>query len=279
MKELPLAIQKSIRRYEAVQVGGLTLYPIRVKEYDDYLRARPAIEALQQSFPVRFMTMPLLQAYYQMDYEAVANGEEMTNLFFCAILALALALRLCEGRPLEERMRQIQITPEPGNPAKLKQLSLWLGGEELVVIKPAQFATLRQIIAAQNGTKLYGEDANLDLVRAEQEIRAQSTEGLEGGIEDEIGFVAALTHCDEGEIDEWPILKLQNRSEALRRTIDYAVCGINEGAGCTWKGGGNPVPHPWLRKRAYGGGLVSASDFLGGAAERAIENEGQTTSI
>lgn len=278
MKELPLQIQKSARRYEAIQVDGLTLYPIKVREYGEFSRARPAIEALQQSFPVRFMTMPLLQAYYQMDYEAAANGEAMTGLFSCAILTLVLALRLCEDAPMEERMRQIRIEPMPGNPAQLKQLSMWLGGEELVTVKPAQFAALRQIIAAQNGVKLYGDDANPDLVRAEQEIRAKSAEGLEGDIEDEIGFVAALSHCDESEIDEWPILKLQNRSGALRRVIDYAVCGINEGAGCTWKGG-NPVPHPWLRKKAYGGGLVSASDFLGGAAERAIENEGQETSI
>lgn len=278
MKELPFDIQKSIRRYEAIQVDGLTLYPIRVKEYDAFLRARPAIEALQQSFPVRFMSMPLLQAYYQMDVEAASNGEPLTGLFSCAILALALSLRLGEGQSLGERMRQITITPNPSDPLKLQHLSVWINGEELVTIKPTQFAKIRQIIAAQNGVKLYGEEANPELVKAEQEMRSQSAKDLDGTIEDEIDFVATLCHCDESEIDEWPVLRLQKRSESLRRVIDYVVCGINEGNGCTWKGG-NPAPHPWLPKKIISSGLVAASEFMNGAGERAIEKEGQTTSI
>ena len=71
---LPLQIQKAVRRYRPIQAAGLTLYPIKVKDLDQFQLAKPALEALQQSFPVRLMSMPILQAFYQLDHEAAVEA-------------------------------------------------------------------------------------------------------------------------------------------------------------------------------------------------------------
>ena len=65
MRELPLHIKKAIERYKEVEVDGMTLYPIKVSEYEEFLQARPALEYMQQSMPIEYMSMPILQAFFQ----------------------------------------------------------------------------------------------------------------------------------------------------------------------------------------------------------------------
>ena len=274
--QLSFEIQKAIRRYEPIKVGAHTLFPVKVRDYEPFQLARYSLEALQQSFPVALMSVPFLQAVYQLDYEAAVKGEPVSGLFSSTLLGLALALRLGEGLDVDGRLKQFSVKVDPQKPERLKSVTALLNGEEMVEITPVQYAKLRPIIAAQNGVKQYSEDANPDLVEAEKVIASQGVQ-LTGGIEDEIDFVGLLN--DSEDIDEWAILKLHNKSTAMKRVLDYVVCGINEGAGCTWKGG-NPAPHPWLEKEHNGsGGVVAASDFMGGAGERAIQNEGETTTL
>ena len=94
--DLSLQINKAIRRYEPVEVGALTLYPMCVRDFETFQLARLALEAMQQSFPVALMSMPILQAFYKLDYEAASKGETVTGLTSSALLGLALALRLGE---------------------------------------------------------------------------------------------------------------------------------------------------------------------------------------
>lgn len=268
---LPLQIQKAVRRYRPIQAAGLTLYPIKVKDLDQFQLAKPALEALQQSFPVRLMSMPILQAFYRLDHEAAVEGRELTGLFSSALLGLALALRIGEGLDLGERLRQFTIVPEPDDHSRLKFVAALLNGEEMVKITPAQYGKLRKLIAVQNGVEIYGDDANPELVEAERIMRSQGQQ-LRGSVEDEIRFVSLLGY-DEDAIDDWAILKLHDKANAMRRVLDYVVCAINEGAGCTWKGG-NPAPHPWMEKPEQGTiALTELSAFAKGAAANAALQE------
>lgn len=36
VEELSFSVKRSVRRYEAVETDGLTLYPIRVSEYESF---------------------------------------------------------------------------------------------------------------------------------------------------------------------------------------------------------------------------------------------------
>ena len=98
MNDLSYSMVRAIDRYQTIEVEGLHLYPIRVMELDEFMLARPAIEFLQQSLPVTLISKPLLQAFYQMDFDAAAKGEPGTGLFFRSLLFLLPALRAGEGQ-------------------------------------------------------------------------------------------------------------------------------------------------------------------------------------
>lgn len=116
MQDLSPEMAKAIRRFEPIETEGLTLYPICVKEINEFTMARPAIEFMQQSLPVALLSKPLLQAYYQIELDAAANGQPGSGLFYKSILFLLLALRAGEGLTAENgwslwslnRMRKTQ---------------------------------------------------------------------------------------------------------------------------------------------------------------------------
>lgn len=276
MKELPLALQRSVRKYEPVTIDGLTLFPVLVREYDELLVSKAALEVLHQSLPVRFMRIPLLSAFYQMDYEAATSGQPPTGLFSRALLGLALSLRLGEGQETQRRLEMFRVLADPKEPHKLIGLRCMLRGEEIIQITPAQYQKLRPVIAAQNGVKLESDRADPDLVQAEKDLADMNGVPLEAKIEDLICAVSALSGTEEREIEEWPILKLINRQKSYQRLLDYVICGVGQVSGKTWKGG-NPHPSPFFDRAEKGGfgAHMALGDFAGGAGERAVANQGQ----
>ena len=131
-------------------------------------------------------------------------------------------------------------------------------------ITPAQYPKIRQIIAAQNGVKIESDKANPDIVRAAKLKASVSDIQLDANIEDWISAVASLSGSSEAEIDKWPILKFQRRSDSFRRIIDYLICGIGECSGMVSWPKGNPHPHPFFDKLTEGNGILSE---LGGTAD------------
>lgn len=276
MSELPINIQRAVRKYEPVVTDGITLYPIKVSAYDDFLMARPALEVLHQSLPVRFLRMPLLSALYLMDYEAALSGETPTGLFSRALLALALSLRLGEGQDMMTRLQLFQIVADSEKPQQLIALRYVDSEGETKEISPLLYHKIRPIIAAQNGVKLESENADPDLVQAEKDLAEMNGVSLCANIEDLVSAIALVTGEDEGEIDDWPILKLTNRQRSLQRILDYMICGIGQVNGTTWKGG-NPHPSPFFDKSEDGGfgSHMALGAFAGGAGQRAVANAGE----
>ena len=122
-------------------------------------------------------------------------------------------------------------------------------------ITPAMYQKIRPIIAAQNGVKLESDEANPEIVKAKKAM-ADGGGNLDPNINDLISAVSALTHFDEDEIDNWPILKLNKRASSFERILAYIVCGIGEASGATWKNG-NPNPHPYFGRADDGSGLFN----------------------
>ena len=136
------SIERACRRYEEVQAEGLTLYPILVEEMETFELARPGIDIVQQSLPVAYAVMPLLAAYYKMEYDAMGRGEETVGLLSRALLMLALSLRLGRGKPLDERLKAFRCKVDTKDPSRLTAVEFVLHGEELWRITPAQFQYL-----------------------------------------------------------------------------------------------------------------------------------------
>lgn len=271
--DLPRDIQQKIRRYEPIETDGITLYPVRVEEYEDFLLARPALDFLQQSLPVALMSVPILQAYYAMDLESAMDGQKTTGLLGRSLLLLALALRLGEGEDAQERIRRLKVVPYPNDVKRLRGIAFTPDGEELVTVTPAMFQRWKPILAAQNGIELLPDDANPELVQAEKDVLSRNSLNLKASLEELVDAVAALSGREEAEIYSWPILKLQNRQSALKRTMDYIICGVGEAMGTKWRHG-NPSPHPFFEREKEGSaGLIGLDRYLGGAGAEAVRSQ------
>lgn len=271
-ENLSFEIKKSIRKYEPIEIDGLTLYPIEVNRYEEFLWARRSLDFLQQSLPIDLMSVPLLDAYYRMDIRAVENGEQGTGLFTATLILLGLALRLMPDGSIEDVLNQFAIVADRNDPTRLKCLRFTVNGEETHQITPIQFASIRPILAAQNGVELESEDANPELLEADRDLAVKNAPNLDMSVESMISAAALLTGKDEDEINEWPILKLENRLSAAKNIMEFMICGIGETQGTSWKGG-NPTPHPWFRKiRDKDGGLIAIENFANGQGLQAIRN-------
>lgn len=274
MEKLPAYMRRAIRKYEPIETDGMTLYPALVRDYDDFAVARAALTVMQQAFPVRLMSKPLLQALYTIDREKQQAGEPLTGLFSAAILCLVLALRLGEDGGNRAAMERVRLALKPGDSDNLQAVLLERSGGGKIQITPVQFQRLREIIAAQNGIDLPDPQANPELVQAERDIADRNSPKVNASIERMITSVAALCGADEAEIDDWPIKKLMDRSAALKRAMDYFICGVAENQGTKWKRG-NPHPHPFFeRTDLTGGAHVSLSSFAGGEGAKAVQRAG-----
>ena len=277
MSDIPKEIMKRIDRYKPVETEGLTLYPILVEEYEEYLTAKSAIEFMHQRLPRVYWNTPLLQAYYAVDNQSIEDEKIPPGLMARAVLFLALSLRIGQGLPVEKRIALFQ--PRYTETGKLKSIWFTPDGEEICEITPAKFQRLRPILAEQNGMTIPEDDANPELVDAEKELAAKKAPELEVNLQSLISTVAAMSGVDEETVYEWPIAKLQSRQRALHRALDYIICGAGEMQGAKWKKG-NPCPNPFFdRKKEGSAAKVALTEFASGAAMNAvregIENQQQ----
>lgn len=259
-------IKKRIQRYAPVEAEGLTLYPVTMAEREDFTYARPAIDMIQQSMPPLYAAMPLLSAYYKMDYEAHREGREPAGLLAGALLMLALSLRLGTGLTAEERLKLFRLKVDAQDPSRLTAVVFWAEGEEMHSVTPVQFQRLREIIAAQNGITLTSEDANPELVEAERVLQETEGAALSGDFGEKIATVCALCRVEEDEVEEWPLLKFQTRAKTWQRIMGFMVCGIAQAQGSRWKGG-NPYPSLFFERTEHeSGALRPMSDVTRGMA-------------
>lgn len=268
--EIPDRYKKAVGRYEPIKENGLTLYPITMEEYEEFSSARLAIEVMQQTFPAKYVAMPLLSAFYAMDFDAIMKGQPPIGWFQHALLFLALVLRLGQGMEAQERLKCFKLEINPNEPRQLKRIVFSDEGMNEREITPVLFSQLRPVFAAQNGIELISEAENPELIEAERDIAEAKAPHMKQDPYDVITTVAIWSHCDEAEINSWPILKFERRRRAIQRNLDYIICAINEGAGCTYKGG-NPYPSPFLeRDKTDSSALMPLSNFAGGQGEKAV---------
>lgn len=271
MSNIPAKYLRQIRRYAPVEVDGVLLYPVTVDEYDQFTQARPAIEFVQQSLPVAYVSMPLLQAYYVIDIESVADEQLPSGLLAQSMLFLALALRIGVGETTEERLHRMAIRSKSGNYRRMEAIVCDIDGKGMFEITPVMFQRWLPILAAQNGLALHDDTENPELLRTEAVLASRKALDLDANIEDMISSVAVLCGVEESDIYDWPIAKLNNRQKALKLAMDYVIAGIGEANGTMWKHG-NPYPHPFFHRNKNGSlAAIPMDEFAGGAGTQAVQ--------
>ena len=264
MDNIPLNIMAAIRRDQPVEIDGLTFYPVLMDEFEEFAAARESLELMQQTLPIKYLTMPFLSAVYALDYDLTKNGQPSTGMFARTLQLLALSMRILKGLPMQRRISSFQLNVDGDDPSILKKITFLKDGEERLSITPMQFARYRPILAAQNGVELPDESANLDILESERILNEKNAKPLDTNIDDLIASIAVVTKCDESEIFSWSIRKFFLRRKAIDRILSFVVCGIGELSGrVKWKGG-NPAPS-WCFDKAKGlsSALISASEFIG----------------
>ncbi len=277
LNELPADLRGKVNRYKPIAVNGFLLHPIRVRDYLSFLQARPAIEYMQQRMKFPLISMPLLSAYYKLDFDLMTQGQAITGLLSKTMLFLALALRLSPDEETPNIAELFGIKAERGRPDSLEALCCTIDGEARE-ITPADFEAMRPVLAAQNGLTIQPKDANPELVDCEAEIAQINAANLDADPDHMIAAVAALTGTDENEIGDWAILKLNRRAESFKRMLDYMICGFAESSGMVKFTKGNPFPNPYFPRKKEGTTALSAlNSFGGGAVERAVGNPNAKT--
>ena len=275
MNPLPPHIEKAISRYKPITYLGFTLFPIKVREIEEFTLARPAIDFVQRSLPTTYWATHLLSAYYELDVNAVLEGKPPTGLFARAVQFLALSLRIGEGQDMSDRMRMILPVCDPKHPTKLIHLRFTVNGEEQMVMKPTQFQALRPILAAQNGIELEAEDANPELLEAERDIADQKGHKLDYNLHSLISTVSTFTGKTMEELDDWSIAELMDKQRDLNRVLRFITSAVAEGSGASWKGG-NPYPSPFFeRTKTDSSALISMESYAGGAGIKAMQDAGK----
>lgn len=265
MTEIPMQYRNAVDTYQIIDFEGIKLHPIPVRDYEAFRNARPALDFLQQSLPVRFLSMPILSAYYTMDAENSQQGKEPDGLFLRAMLFLVLSLRYEPELDLQERLRSFcaGVYASADDPTVLKRIRFTQDGEEKE-ITPVLFQRMRPVLAAQNGIELISTDANPELIEAERDLAELNGPEMDYDLQALISFVSALSRTEESEIYDWPILKLNRRRDSYERVLQYLLCGFASASGAQFKGG-NPVPSPiYARKTQRSSALIDMTEFTKG---------------
>lgn len=198
--------------------NGLSVYPIKMKDYPLFLTARECISTAQQTWPVPWCTVKYLDGLIGM------------GLLPRLALLLKLAFRLPEELTVYPRVKEDKI------------VSLLVAqGDKRAEITPKNFPSLRELIARQNGIELPDETDNAELVAAKRYLSQQGAVPLKADVESLIYSVAVAAKTDPEDILNWTVRRFQATERALDRSIGHLVASLTLAAGGKFKGG-NPYP-------------------------------------
>ena len=272
MIELPANIQQRIDRYLSVEASGLTLWPVTVENLHLFSVARTALDIVPSSLPVALISLPLLDAFYQLDRAELKETGTSKGLVGSVVLLLRLALRLGASMSGETLADGVQIVPDEEKPGRLREIVFFRKGESAIRVSPVTFQAIRPILAAQNGVDMPSDTANPEILEMERLMALKDMKDLDPKLTDKIIFVAQGSGVPEEEIWNWPILKLERHAALLRRRLDYLAVTTGQMSGMVKFTDGSPVPSPyWAKKRGLAS-LQSLGAVGNGAAEAAVKN-------
>lgn len=233
---------------EEKNVCGLTLRPITMANYSEWLTHKRALIVRQSTLPAVYAFMPYLSALYALDYE------RHTGFMFDVIKILALST----GFPIEAFDLRV-FAEEKG---KLAYINV-INGDKQVQITPECFPQLRSTIAELNWEKLPDEGDNPELIEAEQDIlSARCGTQVDFDVNTLVASVAHQCKVSKRQLMEWTIFEFEERRACIERDKNHLICAIAEKMPMFKWAKGNPFPS-WCFDAIKNGSvaLESFNDF------------------
>lgn len=237
----------AVRTSQPITKCGLTLYPITMRDYDDFILCKDALAIMQSSLPAAYLAMDFLSALFAYALDEINSPEnkqqssEKTAAFQRVLRLLYLSLR-CDCK-IENISDDIVYANKNGRVVidhiKIHQT------EETVELTPSMFSgIIRPIIAYQNGIELPNELDNPDLIKEYKKYQKEDDSvKLKVNTDDLIASVAYQSHISEAEIIEsWTVRQFEYRVRAIERDKRYTLCGSAEMSGFASFKNGNPHP-------------------------------------
>lgn len=252
--------REEIREFRPVEFMGLKFYPLQVKHFALYQSAKPAMELMLSTLPLRYVRLSWIKALEALDKEAEENAYK-TGFFGSFLLLLDAALKT------DVRHDRTAFIPLGGKDGGFGALVIRQGENAPVALQEKDFATVREILAAQNGYTIPDENWNPELVKAQAYLREQqSGTGRGGSLEDAVFALAAATGHRATEIWEWPIREFTQMQSAVDRRLRFMLCGAAELSGQVKFTKGNPYPTwIWENKSELPSGFTSIKELDEGA--------------
>lgn len=245
LHSLPRERRLHIRRGEPIEECGLTLYPIRMDRYEDFLQCKDALTLRLSSLPARIAALDYMSAVFALELEAIrgkAGAKESGGIFFRLMRLIGLSLR--KDMTAEAINECIYYRSSGENDIQIDHLVISQGGGAPVSLTPFDFSSrIRPLIAVQNAIDLPDEAENAELVEA-NEIKKRIGGGvaLKMDMDDLVSSVAYASRVSDAEIMNWSVRDFENRQRAIDRDKRYMMYGQAELGGLVTFKNGNPYP-------------------------------------
>lgn len=238
-------IVKKVRCGQPIEAYGLTLYPIMMEDYDEYLMCKDAWAIMHGSLPAKYLNTDFLSALFAMSLDETRNDvppEERSAAFQRVIRLFYMALRLTDDE-IEQVAGDIVYKQVTDEMIGIGSITIHQSGKA-TEITPSLFSSkLRPLIAFQNGIELPDENTNPDLIRLHNKIHEHDAQvRLKMDADDLLASVAYQSSVPLSALMQWTVREFVYRIRAIDRDKRFTLCGQAEMSGFASFKDGNPAP-------------------------------------
>lgn len=236
----------AIRCGKPITEGGLTYYPIKMAQYEQFQMYKNALLLRQTTLPAKYAVKNYLNAIFSYEMAFIEKGEPVIGLFGSLILLWGMALRI--DIDLKSYLESNKIkTRVVNNELEITHLAMTQDGKTVEISATTFSTVVRQLIAEQNGLRLPNESVNSELVEAQDELAELENNSvtLDQNIESLIASVAYQSKCREQDINDWTVREFENRLKAIVRDKHFTLYKQAELSGFVTFKKGNPCPS-WI---------------------------------
>ena len=225
----------AILKYEPIELNGLVYYPLKVMDYEKWQACKPVLTMRQGTLPAVYACMTFLECVWALQFDAMQKGNDQVKVWDLLACLMFLSLRLSDGD-------MIQPIGNPDDPRKITAIRIVKNGDSHD-IGVFDFATVRKLIADQNGAELPDEADNPDIIEAAQDMM-RSDIRIKADLGDMLTSVASARNMRRADLVDWSVKEFDDEVRAISRRFGFFLSSIAESQGAKFPKGN---PHPtWV---------------------------------